>query len=185
MDDFRTIPSLNHLYEVNSNGTIFRNTNTKRELTIKLDTHHSTKGYYATFVHLGGRKNPLIKRVMIHRVVAECWLGGCPEGCEVDHKDRNSLNNDYTNLRYVTKSEQMKNRDHSHISKTGSENLQKAREERMVSITLIKDNIKTIFQSTSECARFLSEKYNISIEKCRYKLRRRYETVFDYNAVYN
>ena len=41
-------------------------------------------------------------------MVAECWLGEKPEGYEIDHIDRNSQNNDYRNLRYVTRSEQMK-----------------------------------------------------------------------------
>jgi len=50
------------------------------------------------------------KRIMIHKVVAECWLGDCPDGYEVDHIDRNPHNNDYRNLRYVTHSKQMKNR---------------------------------------------------------------------------
>ena len=47
---------------------------------------------------------------MIHKVVAECWIGPKPEGLQVDHINRNSLDNDYRNLRYVTHSEQMKNR---------------------------------------------------------------------------
>ncbi len=68
--------------------------------------HHSKTGYYACFVYIKGKN----KRVMIHQAVAECWLGKKPEGFEVDHIDRNSHNNHYTNLRYVTHSEQMKNR---------------------------------------------------------------------------
>lgn len=184
MDNFKTIPSLNHLYEVNSDGTIFRNAITKRELKIKLDTHHSKNGYYTTFVHLGGRKDPIIKRVMIHKVVAECWLGECPNGYEVDHIDRNSLNNNYINLRYVTKSEQMKNRDHSNISKFGNENLRKARKDRMISITLIKDCVEIAFESMCECARYLSQEYNTSCEKCRYRLRRRCDKIFDYDVMY-
>ena len=46
----------------------------------------------------------------MHRIVAECWLGDRPEGYEIDHIDRNTHNNKYTNLRYVTHSVQMKNR---------------------------------------------------------------------------
>lgn len=56
MDEFRTIPSLNNLYEINCDGTIFRNVKTKQESKIKLDKHHSKKGYYVVFVHLGDRK---------------------------------------------------------------------------------------------------------------------------------
>ena len=63
-------------------------------------------------------------RVPIHKVVAECWLGDKPDGYEVDHIDRNSHNNHYSNLRYVTRSEQMKNRDHTNISKQGTINCQ-------------------------------------------------------------
>ena len=88
--EFRKIKSLNFLYEINENGTIFRNVKSKKQSKIKLDMHHSDYGYYVTFVHMGGRKNPTFKRVMIHRAVAECWLGECPEGMEVDHIDRNA-----------------------------------------------------------------------------------------------
>lgn len=104
--EFRKIPSLQFLYEVNSNGTIFRNVKSKKQLKIKIDYHHSPKEYWHTFVNIKGK----CIRVMLHKVVAECWIGPKPEGLQVDHINRNSLDNDYRNLRYVTYSEQMKNR---------------------------------------------------------------------------
>lgn len=104
--EFRKIPSLYFLYEINSNGTIFRNVKSKKQLKIKIDYHHSPKGYWHTFVNIKGK----CIRVMIHKVVAECWIGPKPEGLQVDHINRNPLDNDYRNLRYVTHSEQMKNR---------------------------------------------------------------------------
>ena len=119
--EFRKIKSLNFLYEVNENGTIFRNVKSKKQLKIKLDMHHSKTGYYVTFVHLGGRsKDSKIIRVMIHSVVAECWLGDRPEGMEIDHIDRNSRNSDYRKKKKDTKREQMKNRDHTNIGKMGA-----------------------------------------------------------------
>lgn len=167
--EFRTIPSLFNKYEVNEDGTIFRNAKTKKELTIKLDMHHSQKGYYTTFVHFGGRQpDNYNKRVMIHRVVAECWLGPCPDGYEVDHIDRNSHNNDYHNLRYVTRSEQMKNRDHSGIGARGTRNCKEARRKRARRTQLFFDNNESyIFDSISEAAAFLASRESIKVDKAR------------------
>jgi len=170
--EFRKIPSLDYKYEINEDGTIFRNVKTKYESKIKLDMHHSKKGYYMVFVHIGGRRpDAYCKRVMIHRAVAECWLGPCPNGMEVDHKNRDSLDNHYSNLRYVTKGQQMKNRDHTNIAAKGCENLRKARESRMKGVIISKgDEIKE-FKSISECSKYLSTKLNYTSEKIRYYLR--------------
>lgn len=182
--EFRKIPSLKFLYEINSNGTIIRNVKSKKQLKIKLDFHHSDVGYYVAFVHFGGRKNSVIKRVMIHIAVAECWLGSKPENMEVDHIDRNPHNNDYRNLRYVTKSEQMKNRDHTNIAQKGKENLEKAREERSKPVILQNKKENLSFKSYADCARFLEEKYQKSFEIMRYRLRRHSKRIFDYDVFY-
>lgn len=182
--EFRKIKSLNFLYEINENGTIFRNVKSKRQLKIVLDMHHSKTGYYKTMVHNQSINDGKPKRVMIHRVVAECWLGPCPEGMEVDHIDRNSLNNDFRNLRYVEKSVQMKNRDHSKISQKGSENLEKARQLRAKPVRLFNDQEEYIFCSYAECSRWLAEKYDINFEQGRYKLKSHRKHIFDYDVEY-
>lgn len=41
----------------------------------------------------------------VHSIVAECFVKGWVEGLEVDHIDSNKLNNDYTNLEWVTRQE--------------------------------------------------------------------------------
>lgn len=182
--EFRKIKSLNFLYEVNENGTIFRNVKSKKQLKIKLDFHHSEKGYYMTMVHNQSINEGKAKRVMIHRVVAECWLGDCPFELEVDHIDRNTHNNNFRNLRYVSKSEQMRNRNHNNISKQGNENFKKARELRMKPVQIYSQNEKLFFESFASCSRFLSEKYQVSFEAIRYKLKNHRDKIYDYYIIY-
>ena len=43
----------------------------------------------------------------VHRLVALTFIGPCPEGCEVNHKDCNKENNHVSNLEWVTHHENM------------------------------------------------------------------------------
>ena len=183
--EFRKIKSLKYLYEINENGTILRNVKSKKQSKIRLDTHHSEYGYYTAFVHVGGRsENSKTIRVPIHRAVAECWLGECPAGMQVDHIDRNAHNNHYSNLRYVTVNGQMKNRDHSRISTQGAKNLQEAREKRMVSVRISGLGEQMDFCSKAECARYLGALYNIDSEKIRWRLKKERSHIFDFDVTY-
>lgn len=182
--EFRKIKSLNFLYEVNENGTIFRNVKSKKQLKIKLDMHHSNAGYYMTLVHNQSINEGNCKRVMIHRIVAECWLGDCPDGYEVDHIDRNSHNNDYRNLRYVTKGEQMKNRDYSRIAAQGSKNLETARRLRAKPVRITSENDSQVFESYADCSRYLANIYNQTFEHIRYKLKNHRDKIYDYDIEY-
>lgn len=52
------------------------------------------------------------KKMKVHTLVAYAFLGPRPEGLEIDHFDRNKLNNKADNLRYITRSKNMINREH-------------------------------------------------------------------------
>lgn len=44
----------------------------------------------------------------VHRLVAAKFIGPCPEGMEINHKDGNKENNHWTNLEYVTHAENIR-----------------------------------------------------------------------------
>lgn len=46
---------------------------------------------------------------LFHHLVAKAFLGDRPEGKVIDHIDRNSLNNNISNLRYISQLENMRN----------------------------------------------------------------------------
>ena len=178
--EFRKIPSLNFLYEVSEDGRIFRNVKSKKQNKIIVDYHHSPAGYCFTFIC----RNHKVQRIPIARVVAECWLGKKPDGYEIDHIDRNSKNNHYTNLRYVTKSEQMKNRDHSGISKIGAQNLTAYVKTIMKSVALVKDGVRQIFESQTAAARWLAAETQKTTEHIRSKFKKRRAHVYGYDVIY-
>ena len=181
--EFRKIKSLEFLYEISEDGRIFRNVKSKKQRKIILDTHHSEKGYYAVWVYIKGK----VKRCMIHKLVAECWLGDKPEGYEVDHIDRNGHNNHYTNLRYVTHSEQMKNRVLSdRIIKQATQNCMAYVRSIKKPIILRHDNgfVCYGFLSMADCSRFLAKQYNQTFEHMRHKLKAKRQHIYDYNVTY-
>lgn len=179
--EFRKIESLQFLYEVSEDGRYIRNVKSKKYTKIFLDMHHSKKGYYACFICIKDK----VKRVMMHKVVAECWLGKCPEGYEVDHIDRNSHNNHYKNLRYVTHSEQMKNRVMSDkvIQQATSNCLEWiAKISRKV---LIKDGEQIYqFPSMTQASIFLGNVCGKNSEHIRNKMKKRRKNIYGYDIIY-
>lgn len=59
--------------------------------------------YQRVLLVLGSRSNA--KHVLVHTLVAEAFIGPCPAGMEVNHKDNRRRNNKYTNLEYVSRRE--------------------------------------------------------------------------------
>lgn len=183
--EFRKVPSLQFLYEVNENGTIFRNVKSKKQLKVKLDMHHSDKGYYASFVNIKG----VTKRVMMHTIVAECWLGSRPEGLQIDHIDRNTRNNHYSNLRYVNQSAQMKNRVLSdRIIEQAKKNCQEWIKSISIKVTATNTKNGDIIEAPSlaEASRQLAEYYNNDKdpEHYRRKLKKRRSHIYDFDITY-
>lgn len=89
-EEWRRLPSAPN-YEVSELGQI-RNAHS-REIVNPLTYRHSAR----LFVVLPGRQI-----VYLHNAVAERFIGPCPAGMRVTHRDSNWRNNRVNNLEYVT-----------------------------------------------------------------------------------
>ena len=105
MTEWRSIPSLK-FYEASSDGRVrsvsrIRQTSNgqvrryrSKELSPSSQNQH---GHLK--VQAGGKSH------YVHRLVAEAFLGECPDGLQVAHCDGNATNNAVSNLRYCTATE--------------------------------------------------------------------------------
>ena len=179
--EFRKIPSLQFLYEVNGDGTIIRNARSKRHLKCFKKSHNSKTEYWCTQVNI----KHCVKKVFLHKVVAECWLGQKPEGMQVDHIDRNSLNNHHSNLRYVTKSEQMLNRDYSQFLDKILGNLATKNNGVINPVRLSNaQGFSMEFSTARRAAKFLAELYGKKEKSFNDKFHLRRKHIFDYDVTY-
>ena len=92
-EEWRPVPGWSQ-YEASSEGRV-RHVRTKRVRTV---FWHRT-GY--GFLVIGPRKNR--QTWGVHQLVAAAFLGGCPPGKEVNHKDTIKRNNHPSNLEYETR----------------------------------------------------------------------------------
>jgi hypothetical protein len=105
-ETWRKIPSFPD-YEASSLGRIRRTVQApagRRCIGGILATRVDRKGY----VNTGPSRDCKQHVVKVHRLVAEAYLGKCPEGMQVNHIDGNKQNNAPGNLEYVTQSENIK-----------------------------------------------------------------------------
>ena len=159
-DKYRKLKSLQFLYEINRCGKI-RNCKSKR----KLKTWKNNQGYYIVGVSIKGK----VSFKTIHSLVAEAWIGEKPNNYEIDHIDKNKTNNDYTNLRYVTHSENNLNR-----------NMPWKKPIRIVGL-----GEDLTFDSIKACTNYLVEKYNKPFGTIRAKFSRHRKRIYDYDVIYS
>lgn len=92
-------------YMINSDGKIFSLKRDPRGREIK--QHAGNSGYLKVSFSIKTNSGCRTKNYMTHRLVAKYFLGECPEGYQVNHKDGDKLNNKASNLEYVTQYENM------------------------------------------------------------------------------
>lgn len=65
---------------------------------------HIKLGYAYVSLSIGGKR----RTCLVHRLVAEAFVGPCPSGYDVNHLDANKSNNVVGNLEYVTRTGNMR-----------------------------------------------------------------------------
>lgn len=94
-DGWKCLSWINSNYYISNCGEIW-NSKTKKNLSLE-----SRNGYKR--IKIGN------SQCSIHRLVYEAFIGEIPEGYVIDHIDGNRANNNVSNLRLITQSENVKN----------------------------------------------------------------------------
>lgn len=94
------------VYQVSNLGRIKRiaDSRTSKSGKIMKATRSGRTGYYL----IGLTKDKKQIRFSVHRLVAAAFLGRCPTGYQCNHRDGNRINNNVSNLEWVTPSENLK-----------------------------------------------------------------------------
>lgn len=101
--EWRPVPGYEHLFKVTRDGRVF-SMRTRRELKTLI----GPTGYRQFATRIGGRKGAA-RLFKPHILVALAWIGPAPsDKHEVHHRDGDKLNNDVSNLEWVTRSENTK-----------------------------------------------------------------------------
>lgn len=96
---WRDIPDYEGIYQVSNFGRVKRILLTRGSYVNKI-MRMAPNHYGYPRVSLCVKNIP--KQKLVHRLVAAAFLGPCPEGMEVNHKDGDKLNARVDNLEYVT-----------------------------------------------------------------------------------
>ncbi len=84
-----------------------------------LKPHRIKTGYHNVCLEYKGKR----RCVSVHRLVGECHIDNHENKPHVDHIDRNTDNNDISNLRWATLSENAQNKGIYKSNKTGYKNI--------------------------------------------------------------
>jgi len=90
-------------YLVSDSGKVYR--------VIELKPQKKENGYVRVQIYSKEKKRSIRKNYLIHRLVMQVFKGEIPRSLQVNHLDKNKLNNNLSNLEIVTHLENMEHRD--------------------------------------------------------------------------
>lgn len=98
-------PILDGAYVVSDDGRVFRNKPSKgARVGREIRQHLDSNGYLRLVLSV----ECCLRNAWVHRLVAEAFLGPCPRGLQVNHRDGDKRNNAESNLEYVSPSANIK-----------------------------------------------------------------------------
>jgi hypothetical protein len=146
-------------YEISKNGQV-RNIKTKE---LKKLTSGRTSPYLLVQIYISNGKR---KSYLVHRLVAKCFLDNPENKEQVNHIDKNKLNNDFSNLEWVTPKENMKHHyDNGGIKRNNQTYKGKFGKDHNRSMQIVCDGV--IYGSISEASR----KTGVNISTISYALK--------------
>lgn len=94
-EQWKTLKTINSNYEISNQGRLRRKKEDGEFIILAGATTQSNGNYH--FHKIDGKK------YYTHRLVMLAFIGECPQGKEVDHINRNALDNRLENLRYLSR----------------------------------------------------------------------------------
>lgn len=141
-------------------------------------------GYKMTSARLHGKKI----NIRVHQLVAAAFLGERPNGFVIDHIDRNRANNHYKNLRYVSLSEQNKNRDYTNINALNKAKARLAAQVSRKSVSLFDDHSCIDFDSVKSLIHHIAKLRNCNFNAAKkfvHEHIRQGKKICGYEVIYN
>ena len=132
----KLIEAFDNKYSVSSDGIVYSLKGEKKVLKGKI----ATSGYREVVINHLGKKT----YILVHRLVASVFLMNTNNYRTVNHKDGNKLNNNVSNLEWLT----------------CQENLKHARDNGLLKTKITKEIAEKIYNDIGSI-RFLAKKYNI------------------------
>jgi len=100
-EEWRPIAGYESWYEVSNIGRVKRVMDSRGTYADRILTPTTNHAYLQVIFY---RDETRVART-VHRLVAEAFIGPCPIGLEVNHKDGDKMNNVAENLEYMTRRE--------------------------------------------------------------------------------
>jgi len=100
-EEWRYVHGYKGWYDISSFGRVMRVKKVTSTFNGKILNPGGSTGYKNVSLYKNGKR----KYALVHRLVMQSFVGQCPEGNVVNHKDGNKTNNKLDNLEYITPSE--------------------------------------------------------------------------------